>query len=67
MAKKQITVTLNLPTTEAGRAAMRERVMRMNTQMLVNVLRSIDAPDEVKAQYINSLNGRVPWAAEGKA
>lgn len=43
---------------------MREVVVRMNTQLLVNVLRSIDAPNETKAQYIASLNGRVPWAAE---
>lgn len=64
MAKKQITATLILPTTEAGRERMREAVVAMNTQLLVNVLKKIDAPNEAKVQYIKSLNGRVPWAAE---
>lgn len=65
MRKKPIGVTVNLPTTAEGMAALREAIMEMNGQLIACGLRRVDAPAAAKLEYIKSLNGVVPWAGKG--
>lgn len=63
MAKRQIRVVVNMPTTEEGKAELARRVTEFNTRLLAYALNKVDAPVETKLRYLESLNGVVPWAA----
>ena len=64
MAK--LRVTLNLPTTEEGRAAFEQAMIQFNSKVLAYSLNKLtDIPYDAKAQYVQSLNGIVPWAKAG--
>ena len=65
MAKQEIQVVVNMPSTEAGKEALRERLAEFNARMLAYALNKIDVPHEAKLRYLESLHGRVPWAQEG--
>lgn len=62
--RRQIRVTVNMPTTEEGKAMLHTAMMAFNAAMLGAVMRKWDAPADEKSKYIESLNGRVPWAEE---
>jgi len=62
MAKKKIGVILNMPTTEEGKAKLREAAIAFNSRMIANVLNKYpDIPYEAKVRFVESLNGIVPW------
>jgi len=68
MAKKEIGVILNMPTTPEGKAKLHEASLAFNSRMIANVLnKHPEIPYEAKVEWVKSLNGRVPWAipAEG--
>lgn len=63
MAKKEIGVIMNLPTTPEGKARLEAAVVAFNSRMIANVLnKQTDVPYAVKVRYVECLNGVVPWA-----
>lgn len=62
--RRQIRVTVNMPTTEEGKAMLHTAMMASNAAVLGAVMRNWDAPANEKSKYIESLNGRVLWAEE---
>lgn len=62
MAKREIKVVLNLPTTPEGIAEMNRRLVEFNTRMLAYAMNKVDLPLETKLRYVESLNGVPPWA-----
>lgn len=63
MAK--INVIMNMPTTEEGKALLREAAARMNARIIANVLNAHpEIAYEAKLRFLRELNGKVPWAEE---
>lgn len=61
----RIGVTVNLPTTEEGMKKLQEAMIQFNSRVLACALnKCTDIPYDAKVQYLNSLNGCVPWAGE---
>lgn len=68
MPKREIKVTINLPTSEEGKARLKQALVDMNSQLIANVLNAHpEIPYEAKVRWINSLNGVVPWAKTNEA
>lgn len=67
MAKREIKVRVIMPQTEAGKAALKERLVEFNSNLLAYALNKVDAPVEAKLRYLDSLNGVVPWAEQKEA
>ena len=68
MAKKEIGVILNMPTTPEGKARLHEASLAFNSRTIANVLNMHpEIPYEANVDWVKSLNGRVPWgvSAEG--
>lgn len=63
--RRQIRVTVNMPTTEEGKAMLHTAMMTFNATVLGAEIRKWDAPADDKRKYTEGLNGRVPWA-EGR-
>lgn len=61
MAKRDIKVTVNLPTTEEGWKTFLAAMAEANTLLLVGALNKVDAPLAEKKAYIASLGGHAPW------
>lgn len=61
MAKRDIKVTVNLPTTEEGWKTFLAAMAEANTLLLVGALNKVDAPLAAKKAYYESLNGHAPW------
>jgi len=62
--RRQIRVTVNMPTTEEGKAMLHTAMMALNAAVLGAAIRKWDAPADKKSKYIESLNGRALWAEE---
>lgn len=62
--RRQIRVTVNMPTTEEGKAMLHTAMMAFNAAVLGAAIRKWDAPADEKRKHTESLNGRVPWAEE---
>lgn len=68
MAKTQIRVTVNMPTTPEGKAKLEAAMVRFNSMMLAGALNAHpEIPYVAKLRYIKSLNGVVPWAKPKEA
>lgn len=68
MPKREIKVTINLPTSEEGKARLKQALVSMNSKLIANVLNAHpEIPYEVKVRWIQSLNGVVPWAKTNEA
>lgn len=66
MAKREITVTVNLPSTPEGKAKLNAAMVQFNSLMLAGALNAHpEIPYEAKVRYLHSLNGVVPWAKGG--
>ena len=68
MPKREIKVTINLPTSEEGKARLQQALVAMNSQLIANVLNAHpEIPYEAKVRWIHSLNGVAPWAKTNEA
>lgn len=63
--RKSIGVTVNLPTTEEGKALLHTAMAAFNASVLGWAMRRADASADEKLATIESLNGVAPWA-EGR-
>lgn len=59
---KEIKVRLHMPETAEGMAALAQRMTEANSGMLADLLNNSGASWAQKQEYLQSLNGRVPWA-----
>ncbi len=67
MPRKPIKVTVVMPTTPEGKAALHQRMIEFNSDLIGNALAKIDAPPEAKRAWLQSLGGRVPWANDAQS
>lgn len=66
MAKREIGVKMNLPTTQEGKAKLEAAVVAFNSRMIANVLnKHPEYSYAEKVRFVESLNGVVPWAKAG--
>lgn len=66
MAKKEIGVRMNLPTTPEGKARLEAALVAFNSRVIANVLnKHPEFSYAEKVRWVESLNGVVPWANAG--